>query len=147
MHVVQPISILSSTFPRFFSKIIFQGLYRKIAVSSTYWLFQLCIMWPRSADISRQSLPSRDINDSRPQNFLGTNKMPGVKSQYFSMFVDEHVPKFSYFWEHMNIFGQGYQYIAPVAHSSTVVLRFTGIVRGRKSGRCIDFPIQRNDQN
>ena len=55
-----------------------------------------------------------------PHNSMRTKKMLGVKSLCLSTYVDEHVPKFSYFLKHGNNFGQGHQYFAPLAHKGRV---------------------------
>ena len=53
---------------------------------------------------------------------MGTEKSRGAKSPCVSLHVDQHVPKFSYFLEHGNIFGQEHQYFAPLAHKSAYMV-------------------------
>ena len=52
---------------------------------------------------------------------MGTKKSRGAKSLCVSIHVDQHIPKFSYFLEHGNIFGQEHQYFAPLAHKSAYI--------------------------
>ena len=57
----------------------------------------------------------------RHHNSMGTQKSCRAKSICAIIHVDKHVPKFSYFLELGNNFGQGHQYFAPLAHKPAYI--------------------------
>ena len=76
---------------------------------------------------------------------MGTKKSCGAKSLCVSMHVDKYIPKFSYFLEHGNNFGQGHQDFAPLTHKPAYIYIYIYIYRriNEPAGQNIDVSAQK----